>query len=77
MFTLIASHTYGRTGLRATLSHVDHRTRPSTTTVVARSSSELIWGTTVLEAARDMLAELLAQVDEQLAQQCSESDLVF
>jgi len=77
MFTLIASHTYGRTGLSATLSHVDHRTHPSTTTIVARSSTELIWGTTVLEAARDMLAELLAQVDEQLAQQRSEPDLVF
>ncbi len=77
MFTVIGHHSYGRDRILGTLVYHDHSKRPCMELTVARSSGELVWGMTVLEAARTMLATLLEDVDRQLAQEGDGADPQF
>lgn len=77
MLTMHSYHSHGRERVQSTLVFVDYHTRPSTHTVVARVSTPLHWGMTVLEASRETLAALLADVDRQLGERTTDPDAVF
>lgn len=77
MLIMHCHHSYGRERALATLVFADFHTRPSSHAVVARASTQLTYGATVLEVARETLAALLADVDRQLGQEPQGPDREF